>query len=338
MSHQKSFFSRFISPTRLSRQSSQSTIASSPSSQSPSININEAIQLFVEEPSSSLLWSLVSAIDPQGMNYSLSKSNFSAILSIKHLLISDTIPMNIRIPGFHLLATALLKHEPDSNIRVSLFVDIVSFPLPNMDIPELAARLSALYNLTKFGKEGGLYPSFSHILRRWLRKSGQALSQDRAQYQSIHNKFNSIDNATLIQRVHIRLISLIEGYIKSNISQIRSANLTKLVLGSLNTINPINPNPIETPCVLRLLQSVLSYAYVPNSTVERVVFTLCAVIGSQAQSLPFPDSEETWDEAGWSVLRNLLRSQCANIAAKAVRDIPRVRRVAFNDTLHSHTS
>lgn len=232
--------------------------------------------------------------------------------------------MNIRIPGFHLLATALLQHDPDSNIRVSLFVDIVSFPLPRMDIPELAARLNALYNLTKLGKEGGLYPSFSHILRRWLRKSSQALSLDRAQYQSIHSKFNSLDNATLIQRVHIRLISLIEGYIKSNISQIRSANLTKLVLGSLNTINPINPNPIETPCVLRLLQSVLSYAYVPNTTVERVVFTLCAVIGSQAQSLPYPDSQETWDEAAWSVLRNLLRSQCANIAAKAVRDIPRV--------------
>ncbi|TIB98490.1 hypothetical protein E3Q17_02975 [Wallemia mellicola] len=308
-------------PHKLHRQSSQTTLSSSPSSSSPSININEAIQLFVDEPSSSLVWSLVSAIDPQGMGYSLSKSNFNAILSIKHLLISDTTPLNIRIPGFHLLATALLQHHPDSNIRVSLFVDIVSFPLPNMDIPELAARLNALYNLTKSGKEGGAYPSFSHIIRRWLRKSSQALSQDRLQYQSMHSKFTSIENATLIQRVHIRLISLIEGYIKSNISQIRSANLTKLVLGSLNTINPTNPNPIETPCILRLLQSVLSYAYVPNSTVERVVFALCAVIGSQAQSLPYPDSETTWDEAGWSVLRNLLRSQCANIAAKAIREI-----------------
>ncbi|TIB02497.1 hypothetical protein E3P96_02144 [Wallemia ichthyophaga] len=322
-SSQKSFFSRFISPNRLGRQPSHAQIPSSPSSHSPPINMSEAIDLFVQEPSSSLLWSLVSALDPQGMDYALSKSNFNSIISIKQLLISDTTPTNIRIPGFHLLATALLKHDPEPNIRVSLFVDIVSFPLPNMDIPELAARLNALYNLTKFGKEGGLYPSFSHILRRWLRKSCQALSLDRAQYQSIHTKFNSIDNATLIQRVHIRLITLIEGYIKSNISQIRSSNLTKLVLGSLNTINPMNPNPVETPCVLRLLQSVLSYAYVPNSTVERVVFALCAVIGSQAQSLPYHNSEETWDEAGWSVLRNLLRSQCANIAAKAVRDIPR---------------
>ena len=293
----------------------------------PSISINEALNIVKLDPNPSVLWALVSSIDPLGYHFKLTKSNFNTILSLKHSLISDHSPHYVRIPGFHLLAAALSQHDPDPNSRVSLFVDIVSFPLPSMDIPELAARLSALYNLTKSGKEGGIYPSFPHILRQWLRKCNHALSIQRS--NSPHIFSNTLDDATLNQRVYIRLIFLIEGYIKSNISQIRSANLTKLVLTSLSTLNPNLPNPIETPPILRLLQTVLSYAYVPNSAVRQVVFTLCAVVGSQSSTRPDPDSQRSWEEAGWSVLRNLLRSQCANIAAKALRDIPMVRFISI---------